>query len=497
MNRRRFLQSSVAAAVAQRISAAPSDDLKAIQSEIDKHHDEAIHRLQDWIRQPSIAAENRGMTEGCDLMMRMLRDAGFDKVTKIPTDGHPGVFATLDAGAPRTVGIYFMYDVKQADPSEWSSPPFEAALVDKPGLGKVLIGRGAVNQKGPEATWLAALHAFKAAGRKLPVNLVFVAEGEEEIGSPHFTQVVRRSDVLAAFRKCTGVYMPMPMQSLDGTVTINLGAKGNIECELVSSSDLWHRGPKEDLHSSNEARVDSPAWHLVQALNTLVGPDGHTPAIEHYADKARPLSPGEKAMIREAAGRMNEQTTKQQMGVQHWVHDVDFLESLELLVGRPTVNIEGLVGGYTGPGGKTILPHRAVAKLDLRLVPDMTAAEALAALKAHLAKRGFPDIEVNMTGGYDPTTTDANSAVVRAAVAVYKRAGIDPILWPRLAGSWPGYVFTGDPLRLPAGHFGLGHGSGAHAPNEYYVIESLNPKIEGMDGAARSHVDYLYELAAT
>ena len=342
---------------------------------------------------------------------------------------------------------------------------------------------------------LAALQAFRYAGRKLPVNLVFVAEGEEEIGSPHFRQIVHQPEVMAALRKCTGVFMPMGMQALDGTVSINLGAKGVVELELVSSGERWGRGPKQDLHSSNEARVDSPAWHLVQALNTLVGPDGHTPAIEGYADKARPLSPSEKAMIREAAGRMNEQMTKQQMGVEHWVHDVDFLESLELLVGRPTVNIEGLVGGYTGPGGKTILPHRAVAKLDLRLVPDMTAAEALAALKAHLAKRGFSDIEVNMTGGYDPTSTPADSAVVRAAVSVYKRAGIDPILWPRLAGSWPGYVFTGDPLRLPAGHFGLGHGNGAHAPNEYYVIESRNPKIEGMDGAARSHVDYLYELA--
>ena len=131
----------------------------------------------------------------------------------------------------------------------------------------------------------------------------------------------------------------------------------------------------------------------------------------------------------------------------------------------------------------------------MRLVPDMTAAEALAALKAHLAKHGFGDIEVNMTGGYDPNSTPADSGVIRAGHAVYKRAGIDPIVMPRLAGSWPGYVFTGDPLRLPAGHFGLGHGSGAHAPNEYYVIESANPKIQGIDGAARSHVEYLYELA--
>jgi len=437
------------------------------------------------------------MTEGCDLMMRLLRDAGFSQVTKVPTEGHPGVFATLDSGAPRTLGIYFMYDVKQADQAEWSSPPFDAALVDKPGLGKVLIGRGAVNQKGPEATWLAALHAFKAAGRKLPVNLVFVAEGEEEIGSPHFPQVVQRPDILAALRKCSGVYMPMPMQAPDGTVTINLGAKGIVELELVSSGERWHRGPKHDLHSSYEAIVDSPAWHLVQALATLVGPDGHTPAIEGFADKARALTADEKALIREAARRQNEEGAKRQMGVEHWVHDVGWLESLELLAGRPTVNIEGLVGGYTGPGGKTILPHRAVAKLDLRLVPDMTASGALAALKAHLAKHGFGDIEVNMTGGYDPTTTPQGSSLIQAQAAVYRRHGLDPVFWPRLAGSWPGYVFTGEPLRLPAGHFGLGHGSGAHAPDEYYVIESANPKVQGIDGAVRSQVEYLYELAVT
>src|ERR1051326_1739863 len=279
-------------------------------------------------------------------MMRMLRAAGFDQVNKVPTEGHPGVFATLDAGAPKTIGVYFMYDVKQADPSEWTSPPFEARLVDKPGVGKIVVGRGAVNQRGPEAMWLAALHAFQGLRRKLPVNLVFVAEGEEEIGSPHFPQIVRRPDILAAFRKCTGVYMPMPMQGLDGTVTINLGAKGVIELELVASGERWHRGPKQDLHSSNEARVDSPAWHLVQALATLVGPDGHTPAIEGYSNKARPLTPTEKALIRDAAKRQNEEIVKKQLGVQHWVHDVDFLESLELFASRPTVNIEGLVGGY-------------------------------------------------------------------------------------------------------------------------------------------------------
>jgi acetylornithine deacetylase/succinyl-diaminopimelate desuccinylase-like protein len=200
-------------------------------------------------------------------------------------------------------------------------------------------------------------------------------------------------------------------------------------------------------------------------------------------------------MVREAAKRQSEEVAKQQLGVEHWIHNVDWLEALEMMASRPTINIEGLVGGYTGPGGKTILPHRAVAKIDMRLVPDMTAQGALGAIKAHLAKRGFGDIEVNMTGGYDPTTTSADTDFIRAETATYKRAGIDPILWPRLAGSWPGYVFTGEPVSRPAGQFGLGHGNGAHAPDEYYLIESTNPKVQGMDAAVRSYVDFMYELA--
>src|SRR6202521_2298442 len=502
LGRRKFLRTSSLAAVAGAAtlswphrSYAAAADLDAINAEITKRHDESVKRLQTWIRQPSIAAENRGMNEGCELTMNMLREAGFGQVSKISTDGQPGIFATLDAGAPRTVGLYFMYDVKQADPAEWSSPPFDAALVDKPGLGKIIVGRGAVNQKGPEATFLAALHAIRGAGKKLPVNFVFVAEGEEEIGSPHFPQIVGRPEVQAALRKCTGVFMPYASQGLNGEVTQFLGAKGVVELELVSSGEKWGRGPRKDVHSSNKARLDSPAWHLVEALATLVSPDGNDPAIEGFAAKARPLSAAERKMIAEAARRLNEADAKKLMGVEHWVHDVSWRESLELLMSRPTVNIEGLVGGYTGPGGKTILPGKAVAKLDLRLVPDMTAAEALAALKAHLAKKGFGDIEVSMSGGYDPNSTPADAALIRVETEVYRKGGIDPVILPRSAGSWPGYVFTGEPLHLAAGPFGLGHGSGAHAPDEYYVIESKNPKVQGMDGAVRSFVEVLYGLA--
>jgi acetylornithine deacetylase/succinyl-diaminopimelate desuccinylase-like protein len=471
-------------------------DLQRIYREAERQKDDGVKRLQQWIRQPSIAAENRGMTEGCDLTMRLLKDAGFDKVEKIPTDGQPGIFATLDAGAPKTLAVYFMYDVKQADPAEWTSPPWDAALVEVPKLGKVVMGRGAVNQKGPEAAFLAALHAVRAAGKKLPVNLVLVAEGEEEIGSPHFAQIVRQASVAPAIAKCIGVFMPSAAQGVDGVVTVTLGAKGVVELELVADAEKWGRGPKKDIHSSNRARVDSPAWHLVQALGTLVNAEGD-PAIEGYTDAVRGLSAAEKAMLDDAARRIDEATTKKSLGVDRWAHDANWRQCLEDLCAKPTVNIEGLVGGYTGPGGKTVLPHRAVAKMDLRLVPDMTRAGSVAKLKAHLAKHGFGDVEVNVTGGYDPNTTRADASLVRAQIAVYKRAGIEPVLWPRSGGSWPGYVFTEKPLGLAAGHFGFGHGLRAHAPDEYYLIDSADPKVFGWDRAVRSFVDYLYEVAKT
>jgi len=480
-------------ALALTLPASAQSDLSAIRAEITKQHDANVKRLQDWIAHPSIAAENRYYPGGAEYFAKLALDAGFQHATVLETDGKPGVFATLDAGAKKTVGLYFMYDVKQFDPAEWTSPPLEARLVDKPGLGKVVIGRGAVNQKGPESAFLAALHAIRGAGKTMPVNLVLVAEGEEEIGSPHIGQLVHRPEVEAALRKVVGVFMPAASQDLDGVITVSLGAKGVVELELVSSGEKWGRGPSKDIHSSLKAMVDSPAWHLVKALDTLVSADGNTITIDNYP-QPRPISAEEKAMIAEASKRRSEAQAKKSMGVQHWIDDLPWEAANDRLESQPTVNIEGLVGGYTGPGGKTVLPHRAVAKIDMRLVPDMKKDDAVAALKAHLAKRGFGDLEVNVTGGYDPTSTPASASLIQSQIAVYRREGIDPVLSPRNAGSYPGYVFTDAPLSLAAGHFGLGHGSGAHAPDEYYVIESANPKVQGYDGAVMSFVEYLYEL---
>jgi len=225
-SRRTFLAGAASLAIASKTrGASAAGDLEPIYAEIKKRHEEAVQRIQRWIHQPTIAAENVGSEEGVKLAMDLFSEAGFTNVTRINTDGKPGIFGVYDAGAPRTVGLYFMYDVKQVDASEWKlGDPWKASLVQKPGMGRCIIGRGAVNQKGPEAAFLAALHAIRGAGRKPPVNFVMVAEGEEEIGSPHFPQVVRAPQVMQALGRCMGIFMPSAGQAIDGTIEITLGA---------------------------------------------------------------------------------------------------------------------------------------------------------------------------------------------------------------------------------------------------------------------------------
>ncbi|QPD00158.1 M20/M25/M40 family metallo-hydrolase [Qipengyuania soli] len=476
-------------------ASAETPDRAAIAETVANQRDTTIKALRDWIALPTIAAEKMNTPAGAEYMRQLALDAGFQKAEIIPTDGVPGVFATLDAGAKTTLGIYFMYDVKQFDPSEWNSPPLEGAIVEREGEGKALVGRGAVNQKGPEMAFLAALKAIQASGRKLPVNLVLVAEGEEEVASTNFPQVVAAPQVREALSKTIGVFIPAAAQSKDGSANITLGAKGAIEFQLVVGGETSDRYPKTDIHSSNHARIESPAWRLVKALDTLAADDGHTPAIDGWFENVKPLTQRQKDLIAEGAKRNPEEDAKKLLGVGRWIDDEPYVTSLERLVSQPTVNIQGLIAGYTGPGGKTVLPGRAEAKLEFRLVPAMTKDEAVSKLKAHLAKRGFDDVQVTVSGGYGPNETDEDSTLIRAQKTLFERTGIPYSITPRNAGSWPGVIFNGAPLNLPASQFGLGRGGGAHAPNEWFLIESSDPKVYGLDQATMAYVDYLYVVA--
>lgn len=474
---------------------AETPDREQIVSIVKGQRDATIEELREWIALPTIAAEKLNTPAGAEYMKQLALDAGFQEAKIIPTDGVPAVFATLDAGAETTLGLYFMYDVKQFDPSEWNSPPLEGRLVEREGEGLTIVGRGAVNQKGPEMALLAAIKAIQASGKKLPVNLVLVAEGEEEVASTHFDQVVAVPEVRDALAKTVGVFIPSAAQSKDGSANITLGAKGAVEFQLVVGGETSDKYPKTDIHSSNHARIENPAWRLVKALDTLVADDGHTPAIDGWFENVRPLTERQKELIAEGAALNPEDEAKALLGVGRWIDDEPYVTSLERFYSQPTVNIQGLIAGYTGPGGKTVLPGRAEAKLEFRLVPAMTKDEAVSKLKAHLAKRGFDDVQVTVSGGYGPNETDEDSILIRAQKKLFDQTGIPYSIRPRNAGSWPGVIFNGPPLNLPASQFGLSRGGGAHAPNEWFLIESSNPKVNGLDEAVMAYVDYLYVVA--
>jgi acetylornithine deacetylase/succinyl-diaminopimelate desuccinylase-like protein len=475
--------------------AAKTPAREEIVKAVEAQHDATVKALADWVALPTIAAEKRGTPEGAEYMRKLALDAGFQQAKIIPTDGVPAVFATLDAGAKTTVGIYFMYDVKQFEPAEWNTPPLEAKLVERPGEGTAIVGRGVVNQKGPEMAFLAAIKAIQASGQKLPVNLVLVAEGEEEVASTHFDQVVAVPEVQAALSKAIGVFIPAANQNRDGSAGITLGAKGAVEFQLVVGGETSDKYPKTDIHSSNHARIESPAWRLVKALDTLVADDGHTPTIDGWFENVQPLSARQKELIAASVKPGAEEGEKKLLGVGRWINDEDYTTSLERFFSQPTVNIQGLVAGYTGEGGKTVLPGRAEAKLEFRLVPNMTKSEAVSKLQAHLSRRGFDDVRVTVSGGYGPNETAEDSALIRAQKKLFDQQGIAYTIRPRNAGSWPGVIFNGPPLNLPASQFGLGRGGGAHAPNEWFLIESSDPKVYGLDEVTMAYVDYLYVLA--
>ena len=474
----------------------PADTRTALAQAIEADHDAALARLREWIALPSINAEKLNREEGAALMQHMLLDAGFDSARIIPTDGAPGVFARLDAGAPTTLAVYFMYDVKQFEAHEWSQPPLEGKLVQREGK-TVLIGRGAINQKGPEATFLTAIRAFKATGTPLPVNIVLVAEGEEETGSEHFGQITSEPEVAKALSEAVGVILPVAWQGNDGGVEIFLGAKGVAEIQLVADGAVSGRGPGMEIHSSMGASVENPAWRLVKALDTLVADDGYTPAIEGWMDDVRPLTDEQVALIKAGIRPGAEAAAKEELKVQGWIAGEDYASSLVRLASQPTVTIQGLVGGYTGPGGKTSIPSRAEAKLDFRLVPDMRADEVVPKLRAHLDKHGFTDIQIVEGGIYGPTETPRDAAVVQALVTALTEADLPHTLTPRLAGSWPGYRFTDPPVSLPAVFVGIGQGGQAHAPDEWYLIESDDPKLAGIDRQALFFAEFMYALAKT
>jgi acetylornithine deacetylase/succinyl-diaminopimelate desuccinylase-like protein len=386
--------------------------------------------------------------------------------------------------------VYMMYDVQPVIEEDWESLPFAAELVEKP-EGQAIMARGAVNQKGPERAFLNAIESILAVHGNLPVNLMVTAEGEEELGSPHYPRIVDAYE--ERLSAADAVIFPMSGQRPDGQTNLVLGVKGILTFELEASGGAWGGPSQAEIHGSYKAITDSPVWRLNRALASLVSDDGNTVLVPGFYDDVRPPTAEEQRLIAGYLESFNEEAMKGRFAVQRWIDDQHGVDLLHDLIYTPTLNIDGIWAGYTGPGMKTILPHKATAKLDARLPVGMDPDLTLDRIRAHLVEQGFGDIEVRQMGSYPASQTSADSALVRAVIGVYKRYGTSPTMNPRLAGSAPFYQFT-QRLRLPMVPVGLGYGSGAHAPNEYFVVASAGPVL-GLAGIERSYVDLLFAFA--
>ncbi len=479
--------------------------IEPVYDYIDRHQESHLARIEELVRIPSISAENRGTYECAELLATYYRNLGCQTVEIVPTEGHPVVFAEYDAGKPVTLIVYFMYDVKQVMGETWTliSDPFRPEVVAMAPFKRCLIGRGAVNQKGPLGAFLNAVESILATNHELPVNLKFVSDGEEEIGSPHLLDFANQ--YVDRLKDADAGIFPSASQNLKGVPTISLGCKGSAPFELECSGALWGRGPKiSDIHSSNAAVVDSPAWRLIHALATFTDPARPDRVnVDGFYDRVVPPSQEDLALVEQLASRFDEESMQQVLGVDTFIDDVHGKDALMKQLFSPTMNIQGIYGGYIGPDFKTSMPHRVRVKLECRLVPNQTYAEILQKIRRHLDKHGYSDIKiVAVRGGksvdqarsHEWARTSAKSAFVEAAIRSYRQHGLEPGIAPTSAGSAPWHVFTKRPLKIPFLPVGLNHGGRAHAPDEYLVIEG-DEYVKGLAEFEKSFVTVLHLMA--
>ncbi|MBO9379190.1 M20/M25/M40 family metallo-hydrolase [Sphingomonas histidinilytica] len=464
---------------------------------IDANKDRDVANVQRWVRQRSISAQNDGVVQMAEMLRDDLKALGFKEAELVPTKRHPGVWGYYDAGAKTTIAVYMMYDVQPIEPTGWKVDAFAGTIVEDHPLGRVLMARGATNQKGPQRIFLNALQAIIATEKKLPVNIMLLAEGEEELGSPHYPDLIAKyADRLKQAKG--GVVFPMMSQAPSGGVQMTLGVKGNIYFELEAQGGP-QGGPKDaEVHSSFKAIVDAPGWRLAQALASLTSPDGNTIVVPGYYDSIRQPNQEEQELINGVVPgwTAREPELRKSLGVDKWIDGLSGREALTEYLFDTTLNIDGIWGGYSGEGTKTILPHKFTAKLDSRLVPNQTPDESERLIRAHLDAKGFTDIKLTRLSGYPPAQSSVKAPLVQATIGTYRKYGITPDVMPRLAGSAPYYVFT-DILKLPIVSAGIGYGTGAHAPNEFIVIDPKpGSKLAGITDAEKFYVDLVHAVAA-
>lgn len=440
--------------------------INKIEQIIETNRDMYIKWLTDFCEIPSVAAQNRGMAEAVDYLDSLFEQALATQPEKLEADGFPVVFAELPGKSDKVLSFYNHYDVQPEDPVElWETPAFQPDIRQ----GKI-YARGVADNKGNLIARVAALHAIKQAGEELPVTIKYIFEGEEEIGSLHLPAFAKK---YAEKIHADGNVWEFGYRDADGALQVSLGVKGMLYVELSA------QGANSDLHSAQAAIIESPAWRLIWALNSLKDQDEKV-LIPGFYDDIVPITELDQEMLKQY--RFDEEETLNKLALDNFLLGLDGTELKEKHIFEPTCNICGIHSGYAGEGTKTVLPSQAKAKLDFRLVPGQDPDKILKQLRQHLDDQGFTDIGIHVTSAERAARTSPDAAIVEAMLnVVEKHSSTKPNIVPNTPGTGPMYDLC-QALGIPSASFGVGNfESNTHAPNENINIEDY---IDGIKMAA-------------
>jgi acetylornithine deacetylase/succinyl-diaminopimelate desuccinylase-like protein len=438
--------------------------MEKVYQYIEEHREMYIQWLQELCRQPSVAAQNRGMKETANAVEAFLDSIGA-QVEQLETSGFPVVYGEINQGREKTLSFYNHYDVQPEDPIElWESDPFGAEIRE----GKI-FARGVADNKGNLMARICAIHAYQQVYGELPINVKFIFEGEEEIGSVHLEEFTEKyRDKVQA----DGCIWEFGYKNPDGRLQVSLGVKGMCYIELRV------KGANIDLHSANASVIENPAWRLIWALNTLKN-EKEEILIDGFYDKVLSPNQMEKKLLEEMI--YEEKATLENLDLEKFLLNLSGVPLKERLLFQPTCTICGIESGYTGEGAKTVLPSVAKVKLDFRLVPDQDHKEILQLVRKHLDKHGFEDIEIIDLTGEHPAKTNPGDPLVQAVVQHVEQVyGMPPTVQPLSPGTGPMYILC-QKLGIPSVSLGVGnHQSQNHAPNENIYVQDYIDGIKMM-----------------
>jgi acetylornithine deacetylase/succinyl-diaminopimelate desuccinylase-like protein len=456
--------------------------LEQVLKRIDDDFDQHLERTRELLMTPSISADGTGIRETAERLVGWIEELdGSARLVETPL--HPVVLGEVDAGKPHTLLFYGMYDVQPVLGEDWMVDPFGGEIVDLPEVGPSIVNRGATNQKGPLGSFFNVLRTLIEVNGELPVNVKFLIEGEEEMGSRNLPKVVEdHKDELAA----DACVFPFFSQNQDGKIVMYLGVKGMVFMEISCRGGEWGGPQDRAVHGSNAVWFHSPTWRLTHALASMFTPDQKHILIDGFYDDVAPPSAHDEELLASLEDAFDPEVELKKNDVQRYKYDLDGVELLEKYLYQPTLNIDGMVSGHYEEGTKTIIPNEAMAKVDIRMVPNMDPERMIELVTAHLERHGFHEVKVHVNQAYKWSKSRVDDPPVKAMIRTYREMGHEPEIWPHLAGSAPFYLFT-DTLGIPVVLGGLGHGGRVHSPNEYATIA-------GIEDHEKSLATFIYRL---